>query len=385
MRPDDLRHAAYAPAPAAVRRALRAHVRAAVEDRPGVYRMLGATGLVLYVGKSHRLRTRLLGYLRAATKNRRRDKQARILRYAHAVEWEYCHSEFAALLRELRLIKQHRPRFNVAMNVDEAPRGWLGVTGGGGALPRRRRVRRPDHPDPESRDGPIPPRGGRHDATRALAESCGIRDCESPNRPAGCLRHGIGSCAAPCLLADPARPDAAFATDYAARVAEARAFLAGRTTAPMERLRAEMLRAAEAWHFERAGSLKTKVEALAWLADRVARFHAGADRLSFVYRALGHDGSERVYLVRRGTVRAELDAPRTARERAELARLASRVFDGPDPTGADIPTHDMDEFYLVASWFRRRPAELERVTRARPSEPTTEPPARKRAPRRSAR
>ena len=369
MRPDDLRHAAYAPAPAAVRRALRAHVRAEAEDRPGVYRMLGATGLVLYVGKSHRLRTRLLGYLRAGTKNRRRDKQARILRYAHAVEWEYCHSEFAALLRELRLIKQHRPRFNVAMNVDEAPRGGLALTGA--PLPGLRVVLRTDDPAAESLFGPFRRVGMLHDATRALADATGLRDCERPSRPAGCLRHGIGSCAAPCLLPRPSRPGAAFARDYAARVAEARAFLAGRTAAPMERLRGEMRHAAEQWHFERAGSLKHKVEALEWLADRVSRFHAGADRLSFVYRALGHDGSERVYLVRRGTVRAELDAPRTATGRAELARLTRRVFDGRDPTGAEIPTHDMDEFYLVASWFRRRPAELERVTRVKVGSPGT--------------
>jgi len=35
--------------------------------------------------------------------------------------------------------------------------------------------------------------------------------------------------------------------------------------------------------------------------------------------------------------------------------MASRIFDGPDPSGVDIPIHDLDEFYLVASWFRRRP------------------------------
>src|SRR5688500_7572808 len=117
--PDDLRHAAYAAAPVAQRRALRAQVQAECRDLPGVYRMLGATGLVLYVGKAKRLRTRLLSYFRAARKGGRRDKQARILRHAHALEWEYAPDEFAALLRELRLIKRHRPRFNVIMHVDE--------------------------------------------------------------------------------------------------------------------------------------------------------------------------------------------------------------------------------------------------------------------------
>jgi hypothetical protein len=45
-----------------------------------------------------------------------------------------------------------------------------------------------------------------------------------------------------------------------------------------------------------------------------------------------------------------------------------RVYDGPDASGGDIPTHDLDEFYLVASWFRRHPAELARVTAAPLSE-----------------
>ena len=56
---DDLRHVAYGPAPVTLRRQLRARVVAEAENRPGVYRLLGATGLVLYVGKSSRLRTRL--------------------------------------------------------------------------------------------------------------------------------------------------------------------------------------------------------------------------------------------------------------------------------------------------------------------------------------
>src|SRR5688572_12422010 len=42
--------------------ALREHIRLKAEDRPGVYRMIGGHGDILYVGKSVRLRTRLLSY-----------------------------------------------------------------------------------------------------------------------------------------------------------------------------------------------------------------------------------------------------------------------------------------------------------------------------------
>jgi excinuclease UvrABC nuclease subunit len=368
--PSDLRHAAYALAPAAVRKALRAHVTANAENRPGVYRMLGATGLVLYVGKAKRLRTRLLSYLVAAKKNRRRDKQARILRMAHAVDWEYCHDEFAALLREFRLIKLHRPRFNVAMNVDEFPRGWVGLTGGD--VPGLRVVLRSDDPEATVLYGPFRRVAMLNEAVRALAEATGLRDCElaprslgfaqtagerirrtarSPlpaSRSPGCLRFELGSCTGPCV-------DAPSRERYDEQAREVRDFLAGRTRRPIEALEQAMHAAAESWHFERAGSLKAKVVALTWLEEALARFHAGADRLTFPYRAQGHDGSERVYLIRRGTVRADLPVPATPDEEAALQALAGRIYDGPDPKGSDIPTHDLEEFYLVASWFRRRP------------------------------
>src|SRR4051812_41403113 len=45
---------------------MRAHVRADAKDRPGVYRMLSADGEIVYVGKSKKVRTRLLSYFRCA-------------------------------------------------------------------------------------------------------------------------------------------------------------------------------------------------------------------------------------------------------------------------------------------------------------------------------
>ena len=44
--------------------AMRAHVREHAADRPGVYRMIASDGEVVYVGKSKRVRTRLLSYFR---------------------------------------------------------------------------------------------------------------------------------------------------------------------------------------------------------------------------------------------------------------------------------------------------------------------------------
>jgi excinuclease UvrABC nuclease subunit len=140
-----------------------------------------------------------------------------------------------------------------------------------------------------------------------------------------------------------------------------REFLEGRTAAPVRALERAMQAAAEDLAFEQARVLRDRLALVSWLHERVQHFHANVDRLTFVYTALGPDDSEWVYLVRRGTVRAEVRAPRTAQQLQSLVKLQQRIFDGPDPQGADIPTHDLDEFYLVASWFRRRPLEKQRT------------------------
>jgi hypothetical protein len=76
-------------------RRLRATVRAGAENRPGIYRMVDRDGAVLYVGKSVRLRTRLLSYFRSRTS----DKAAEILRRTEKIDWEPQPNEFAARRR----------------------------------------------------------------------------------------------------------------------------------------------------------------------------------------------------------------------------------------------------------------------------------------------
>ena len=62
--------------------ALREHVRLRAEDRPGVYRMIDQNGDVLYVGKSVRVRSRVLSYFNALPG----EKPESIMRQACAVE-----------------------------------------------------------------------------------------------------------------------------------------------------------------------------------------------------------------------------------------------------------------------------------------------------------
>ena len=66
---------------------MRDCVRSDCVDRPGVYRMLSPNGEIVYVGKSKRIRSRLLSYFRCAYPE---DKGARILREARRVSVPRC-------------------------------------------------------------------------------------------------------------------------------------------------------------------------------------------------------------------------------------------------------------------------------------------------------
>ena len=119
-----------APLPSTDLGQLRDRVRALAENRPAVYRMIDATGRVLYVGKAKRLRTRLLTYFRAEYPD---DKAARILYAASDIGWEYVPSEFAAYLGELRQIRRYRPYFNHRGNLT---RRAVFIKVSGGPAPR---------------------------------------------------------------------------------------------------------------------------------------------------------------------------------------------------------------------------------------------------------
>jgi excinuclease ABC subunit C len=345
---------------------LRAHVRAGAENRPGVYRMLAADGEVLYVGKSKSVRTRLLSYFRCAYPE---EKGARIIREAAHLEWEYAPSEFAALLLELRQIKRWRPRFNVQMKRDA--HHWAFIKIARGAAPKLLVVR-----GGASEEGGVwygPFQGARRvgEAVRELNDALGLRDCAlaTPMRfadqrelfteelvqiaPRGprCIRHEIRKCLGPCVAG-------CTHDEYRDRVVLARAFLDGADEAPLDRLRADMLHAAESLQFERAASLRDKLRRLEGLQEQFARLRFAVEELSFLYTVPGHAGDDRVYLVRRGRVRAEMRAPRRAREHARLRELAREVFAPPERRSAAVPTHEVEELLLLSSWFRRFPGEL---------------------------
>ncbi|HEY4130431.1 MAG TPA: UvrB/UvrC motif-containing protein [Gemmatimonadaceae bacterium] len=346
---------------------MHAHVKASATDRPGVYRMISGDGEIVYVGKSKRLRSRLLSYFRCAFPE---DKGARILREADQIEWEYSPSEFAALLEELRLIKRFRPRFNVAMKRDGRNYCFIKITKA--PAPKLVVVRGPGHDDNAIYYGPFMGATGVGDSVRELNDVLGLRDCaidqkmhfaDQPElfdimpRTPGCIRFEVKKCLGPCV-------GGCSVHQYDDRIALARGFLDGTDDGPIERLRAEMEHASERLEYERAGVLRDKFKRLEALRTQFGRLRFAVETLSFAYTVPGYDGDDRVYLIRRGRVRAETTRPKSATDAIAMMSMINDVFAPMERETSQIPTHEIDELLLLSSWFRRFPGELERTSAA---------------------
>lgn len=340
---------------------MRDLVKAGTADRPGIYRMLSSTGEVVYVGKSKRIRSRLLSYFRCSYPG---DKGARILRAADSIDWEYAPSEFAALLNELRLIKRFRPRLNVAMKRDAQHYSFIKITRG--AAPKLAVVRGASADDASIYYGPFVGAQRIGDAIRELSDALMLRDCKSDTkmhfsdqqelfqlmpRTPGCIRHEIAKCMGPCV-------GGCTVAEYDERVALAKAFLDGSNEGPTCMLRSRMEDASAKLEFERAGYYRDKLARLDSLREQFCRLRFAVETLSFVYTVPGHQGEDRVYVVKRGVVRAEIEKPTSSWQKVKMKQLVDDIFSTTDKPTTRIPTHEIDELLLLSSWFRRFPREM---------------------------
>lgn len=341
---------------------LRRRVGALAENRPAVYRMVDASGRVLYVGKAKRLRTRLLTYFRASYPD---DKAARILYAASEVRWDYVPSEFAAYLGELRQIRKFRPYFNHKGNLT---RRSVLIKIAGGPAPRVYAGGTVAREDVRCY-GPFRSLARTLDAVRTLNDLLGLRDCAATMpvvfagqeelfaRPkqAGCMRHEFGFCSGPC---------AGFVSqrDYQRRVDTAMAFLEGRTLQPIDRVVESMQKAAAGAAYELAARWRSKFEQLEWLLAATSRARTAMDLLTFVYRDTGEFGDDRAYILKQGVVRASFPYPATPIEHEAFRAVVADEARHPAAPAGPLPLDSIDEVLLMMAWFRANPEALRRTT-----------------------
>ncbi|MGO9132629.1 MAG: excinuclease ABC subunit UvrC [Methylovirgula sp.] len=231
--------------------AIKAHCKHAPIG-PGVYRMTGADGEVLYVGKAKSVRKRVASYLRPTGHTNR---IARMIALTTSMVFVSTATETEALLLETNYIKQMKPRFNVLMRDDKSfP--YIFVSGDHWAPQiskhRGARTQKGDY------FGPFASVWAVNRTLNALERAFLLRSCTDSyfeNRTRPCLLYQIKRCSAPCT-------GEISAEDYAVLVREARDFLSGKSHAVRDLLAHEMTEAAEALEFETAARLRDRISAL---------------------------------------------------------------------------------------------------------------------------
>ncbi|MBB4658777.1 excinuclease ABC subunit UvrC [Parvularcula dongshanensis] len=225
--------------------------------KPGVYRMLNASGDVLYVGKAKSLRNRVSNY---ASMNGHSNRIARMIAETRQMEFVVTESETEALLLEANLIKTLKPRFNVLLRDDKSFSNILIATDH--AVPqilKHRGVQK----RPGQYFGPFASAGAVNRTLNTMQKAFLLRSCsdsvyDSRTRP--CLLHQIKRCSAPCT-------GEVTKAEYDELVDEALAFLKGRNRDVTKRLSKEMEEASERMEFERAARLRDRIRALAFIQE----------------------------------------------------------------------------------------------------------------------
>lgn len=227
-----------------------------IPTQPGVYRFFDARGRILYVGKAKNLRNRLGSYF--VTPERLIERTRRMVQTARTVDWTVVQTERAALQLEYAWIKEFQPEFNIRFRDDKSY-PYLVVTLADD-IPRAFLSRRKDIKGAKY-FGPFSNSWALRDTLSTLLKAFPVRSCtqgvysRAARNKRPCLLGDIGKCAAPCV--DRIEP-----AEHKALAVALASFMDGKDDTVLDRLRYDMLQAAERLDFERAAKLRDRIEAI---------------------------------------------------------------------------------------------------------------------------
>lgn len=312
-------------------------------NRPGVYRMLGKRGDVLYVGKARSLKARVTNYSRMQGNSPR--IQRMILATA-TMMFVTTETEMEALLLEANLIKQLKPRYNVLLRDDKSfPHILMTGEHDFPMIVKHRGARK----QKGRYYGPFASAGAVNNTLNQLQKAFLLRTCtdstfEARTRP--CLLHQIKRCSAPCT--DLIGKDA-----YSGLVADATRFLEGRTTKVQAELAEKMRASATNMDFEQAAVYRDRIKALTQVqanqginpetvpeADVIAVHAEGGQACVQIFFFRSHQNwGNRAYFPRAGANISEEEI---------LAAFLTQFYGGKTPSRLILTSHEVDDGPLIS-------------------------------------
>lgn len=225
--------------------------------RPGVYRMLDASGKLLYVGKAKNLKNRLSSYFKSSQLS---PKTAALVARIAQIETTITTNETEALLLEQTLIKEWRPPYNILLRDDKS---YPYVVLGEDEFPSLG-IQRGLRKGKGRYFGPYPSSGAIRESLGLLQKAFRVRQCSDSfyrNRSRPCLQYQIKRCKAPCV-------GLVSAQEYAEDVRLSVLFLEGRSDSLTLELGERMEAAALALEFEKAAQYRDQISLIRRVQDQ---------------------------------------------------------------------------------------------------------------------
>ncbi len=329
--------------PAAQRR--KRYLAEALPHAPGVYVFKGPGDEVLYVGTSRDLRTRVRTYF---TASETRSRMSEMVQLAVSITPIVCATTLEAQVRELRLIAEHKPRYNRrSRHPERAP--WVKLTVE--PFPRLSIVRAvgADAGQGAVYLGPFHSTRTAEQAVAALHEAFPLRQCTGrlPAKPSpdarDCVLAEIGRCGAPCT----GRQDA---VSYAQVVERVRAAVTGMSTPVADAVLHKVSQLSLQQRYEDAATQRDRLVAFVRGAQRTQRMAPLAASREIVAARRGDDGGWEIVLVRHGRLAGTTTSPRGADPRPYIEAVRSSgevVAPGRWPAPAALP----EETEKVLRWL----------------------------------
>ena len=219
---------------------------------PGCYIHKDKNGTIIYVGKAKNLRNRVRSYFRGS-----HDTKTEAL-VSEIVDFEFIvtESNIEALLLEINLIKENKPKYNIMLKDDKSY-PFIKITNE--RYPRliiTRQVKK----DGGLYFGPYPDVGAANEIKRLLDRIFPFRKCTNPPSKV-CFYYHIGQCMAHTIC----KKDEAFFKSMAQEVSD---FLKGQDDKIIDGLKEKMTVAAQSMEFERAAEYRDLIQAIGTLRTK---------------------------------------------------------------------------------------------------------------------
>ena len=219
---------------------------------PGCYIHKDKNGTIIYVGKAKNLRNRVRSYFRGS-----HDTKTEAL-VSEIVDFEFIvtESNIEALLLEINLIKENKPKYNIMLKDDKSY-PFIKITNE--RYPRliiTRQVKK----DGGLYFGPYPDVGAANEIKRLLDRIFPFRKCTNPPSKV-CFYYHLGQCMAHTVC----HKDEAYFKGMAQEVSD---FLKGQDDKIIDELKLKMTTAAQNMEFERAAEYRDLIQAIGTLRTK---------------------------------------------------------------------------------------------------------------------